>query len=136
MRATNVVLRFVLQLIALAAVFTFGFHLAEPLPLRIVLGLAAAVALDLVWGVSASHNATNRLSQDQRLVVGTVLLEVAAAALAIAGQPLFAIAYGIVVLINGAGLVVAGADNLPSLRSIASGQAFQDTPHERRSGGT
>lgn len=64
-------------------------------------------------------NATNALAQPQRDVVGTVLLVLAALALAAAGQQTAAVVFGAVVVLNWGLLIIFGQDAAASIRAAA-----------------
>jgi hypothetical protein len=106
MATLNLVLRFLAELAGIAAVGYAGLAIAAPLPLRVMAGIGAALALAVVWGLVVAPKATNGLSQPQKDVVGTALLLVAAGALAVAGQPTLAIGFATVIVVNAALLFV------------------------------
>ena len=58
-----------------------------------------AVAI-VVWAVVVAPKARNRLTQEQRDIVGTAILLLASAALAVAGQPVVGIGLAVVVMLN------------------------------------
>jgi putative Ca2+/H+ antiporter (TMEM165/GDT1 family) len=110
MAIVNLGIRFLVELAGVAAVATWGLH-ASPDPLvGVLLGTGAAAALIVTWAVVVAPNARNRLPQPRRDLIGTGLLLVAAAALAVAGQPALALVYAAVVVVNQVLLIVLRAD--------------------------
>lgn len=104
MRVVNEVLRFVLELLALAA-FGYGAAQLADGPLRFGLGAIAVVAAAALWGVLVAPKSSRRLADPARLVVEIVFFAAAGASLAAAGV----LALGIV-------LAVAGVANAVLLR--------------------
>ena len=87
---------------------------------RIALAVAATVALIVVWGFVVAPKAANPLSQQVCDIIGTVLLLVAAAGLAVAGQPQLALVFAAVMVSDWLALVVTGPDASQALRSWAN----------------
>ena len=111
MATINLGIRFLVELAGVAAVAAWGLH-ASPEPLvGALLGAGAAAALIVAWALIVAPNARNRLPQPRRDLVGTGLLLVAAAALSVAGQPVLAVVFAAVVVVNQGLLIVfrAGA---------------------------
>jgi hypothetical protein len=106
LKSANLALRFLVELGALAAVAYWGVRTGPSLPLKIMLGGGALLLLAVIWGTFAAPKAAVQLPQPTKFVLGLVILEVAALALAIAGQRPLAIGYAIVVALN-AGLLLA-----------------------------
>ena len=100
-------IRFFVELLGIVAVAYWGWQTGPEGIGRIALAVAAAVALVVVWGFVVAPKAANPLSQQARDIIGTVLLLVAAAGLAFAGQPQLA-------------LVVMGPDASQALLSSAT----------------
>ena len=108
MAIVNLGVRFLVELAGVVAVAAWGLH-ASPDPIvGVLVGLAAAPALVVTWSLVVAPRATNRLRQPTRDLVGTVLLLVAAAALAGAGQPLVGVVLAAVVAVNQVLLVLLG----------------------------
>ncbi len=84
MRDLNLLLRFVLELLVLLALFLWGVSVTDVLPLQVLLGIGAPVVAMLVWGLFVSPRASRRLPDPQRLVVEVVIF--GAGALALAGH--------------------------------------------------
>lgn len=83
----NLVLRFVLELCALAALFYWGLRTGDGLP-GVVLGLGAVVVAAVVWGLFASPRARVPLPLAGRLAVELVFFGSAAWGLVVVGLPL------------------------------------------------
>jgi hypothetical protein len=120
MAIANLALRFVVELGGVAALGYWGYQAVDGGPGRIVLAIGASLALVAVWAVVVARNADNSLTQPQRDLIGTGLLLVAAAALFAAGQPLTAVAFGAVVLVNWILLIAVGPAAVEALASAAS----------------
>ncbi len=76
----------------LAALAVWGFRVADPMWLRIALGIGAPVAAGIVWGAFIAPRARRRLNDPARLALELVLFGMAAVALAAAGLLAWAIA--------------------------------------------
>lgn len=126
MGAANLAVRFFLELAGVAAAAFWGFHLGGSAAVHWLAGLAAPALLVVVWAGVMAPNARNSLGRGTRIVLGTGLLLVTAAGLAVAGQPTIAAIFGGALLINaallgllgtdafGAGPVVPGPSNRPN----------------------
>ena len=108
MATANLAVRFLAELLGVAAIGYAGFQLAAPMPIRIVAGIGAAIALIATWAVVVAPNAANGLTQPQKDLIGTAVLLLAAGALAIAGQMQPAIAFALLIVANAALLFVFG----------------------------
>jgi hypothetical protein len=104
MRAANEVIRFVLELLALAA-FGYGAAQLADGPVRYVLAAIAVAVGAAFWGVLVAPKSARRLADPVRLVVEVAFFVAAGGALAATGSLWFGIA-----------LAVAGAANAGSLR--------------------
>jgi hypothetical protein len=118
MATLNLVIRFLAEVAGIAAVGYAGFQFTAPMPLRASAGVAAAAALIAVWWLIVAPNTSNGLTQPQKDVIGTVILLVAAGALAVAGQPTLAVGFAAVVVVNAALLFVP-----PDAREQLAGMA-------------
>ncbi len=119
MASTNLVLRFLLELIGIAAVGYAAFQASDSTILRVIAAVAAPVVLIGAWALIVAPNADNALSQPVRDLVGTGLLLLVAGALGLAGQPTAAAWFAGVVLVNTALLVVFGQDARAALGGTA-----------------
>jgi hypothetical protein len=99
LRAANDVLRFLLELCALAALAYWGFSISSG-AVQWVLGIGAPLAMAVVWGSFMSPKAPRRLHDPGRLVAEIVIFGLAAAALADADQLTAAIVLAAAVAIH------------------------------------
>ena len=119
MATINLALRFLAELAGIAAVAYAGFQLAAPMPLPAVAGIGAALAFIVALWLVVAPNTANGLSQAQKDLIGTGFLLIAAAALAIAGQPSLAIGFAAIVVANAVLLFVFGQDARARLTGMA-----------------
>jgi len=108
MAIANFTLRFLTELMGIAAIGYAGFQIAAPMPLRAVAGIAAVIALVVTWSMIVAPNTVNGLAQSEKDLIGTGILLLAAVALGAAGQLRLAIAFALVVLANTALLFLLG----------------------------
>ena len=118
MATMNLALRFLVELVGIAAVAYAGFQ-AAPVPLRAVAAVGAAAALIAIWWLVVAPNTANGLSQPQKDLIGTALLLLAAGALAVAGQSGLAVGFAAIVIVNAALLFAFGEAGRASLASVA-----------------
>jgi hypothetical protein len=120
MTMATLAIRFLIELIGIGAVGYWGFQAIDHELGRIALGIGAALALIVVWGLLIAPKATNPLTQPQRDLIGTGLLLLAAGALALAGQPGLALAFAAVVLIDWLIMIVLGPQAVEIVRPSAA----------------
>lgn len=99
MQSVNLLLRFLLELCALAAV-AFAGSRAVPNSWAIVLAVLAPCAFAVLWGLFAAHKARFGLPRMAKALVGLLLLEASAGALGAAGRPVLAGAFALLILVN------------------------------------
>ncbi len=99
-KTANLALRFLLELCALVAFGYWGSQTGEGPLFRFGLGLGAPLLYAVVWGTFVAPRSVLHLSKRVKAILGLVILELAATALAIAGQPILAAVFGAIVLIN------------------------------------
>lgn len=97
--AVALVVRFFLELGVLASLGYWGI-IALAGPARYVLAAVGPVVVIVVWGFFVSPKAPRRLEDPPRLVVELVVFGAGVAALSAADQPLYAAAFGLVVLVD------------------------------------
>ena len=93
-------IRFLVEILGLLALGYWGVMASSDTPWRIALAIGAPLALALAWALVVAPNADNRLPPRARELIGTGLLVLAAGALALAGQPGWAITLAVVVLVD------------------------------------
>jgi hypothetical protein len=94
-------LRFTLELAALAALGTYGLHVARG-PARFALAAALVLAAAAVWGRWVAPASRRRLADPARLVVEVVFFAAAGAALAATGRGVLGAALAVVAVANAA----------------------------------
>ncbi len=99
MRAANLALRFLLELVALAGLAYWGAHTGSG-AVRVVLAIAAPVAGAVVWGLWCAPRSQRRLSPAPRTAVEAAVFGLGAAGLAVAGRVTLAIAFVVVSIAN------------------------------------
>lgn len=119
MAAANLVLRFLLEVAAIVALAYAGWRIPEAQAARWTGAIAAPTVFVVLWGLVAAPKRANGLSQRHKDVIGTVLLLVAAAGLALAGRPALAIASGVVVIANAALLLRFGPGAREAFEGVA-----------------
>ena len=102
--------RFALELAGLAAVGYAAFVAMGGGTAGLIAGIAAAVLFAVAWGRIAAPRANNRLAPRTRQLAGAGMLLAVAAALAWAGLPLLALAFGAAVVVNQVLLIALHAE--------------------------
>jgi hypothetical protein len=100
-------LRFFLELGGVIALAFWGLHAASTMPLQALLAVAAPVALIIVWALFIAPRAVYPIPRLAQAIAGGLLLEVAALALVVAGQPIVGLAFAALVAIDTAALALA-----------------------------
>src|SRR5579859_6606615 len=108
MKAFNLLIRFLLELCALAALSYSGYHAVGDEAVRIVLAIAAPLALAILWGLFAAHKARFPPPRTWKAFFGFLLLEAAAGSLALVGQGELAAIFAAVIVANSAVLYQLG----------------------------
>ena len=107
--------RFIVELIGVAAVGYWGWQTGPDGMGRVALAVGAAVAFIVVWAFVVAPKAQNGLAQPVRDVIGTALLLLAAGGLAAAGEPRFAVVFASVVVIDWLAMVALGPGTVDRL---------------------
>ncbi len=102
LKSANLALRFLLELCALAAVGYWGARTGQALPVKIALAVGALVLFAVIWGTLIAPKSAVQLAKPAKFVLGLIVLELAAVALAVAGLRSLAIAYAVVIALNAA----------------------------------
>lgn len=100
MKSINLLVRFLLELAALAAVGYSGYHAPGPEWERVALAIVAPVVFAVLWSFFAAHKARFKLPRFWKALLGAVLLEVTAVVLALQGQGLGAGLAAVVIAVN------------------------------------
>lgn len=119
MAVANLALRFVVEVLGVAALAYSGFQLSGNGLIRAVAAIGTPLLLIMIWASVVAPSTVNGLSPARKDIIGTVLLFVAAVALVLVGQPRLAIAFGMVVLANAALLFVLRDDASAAIESLA-----------------
>ena len=107
-KLTNLALRFLLELCALAALGYWGFQTGDTLLVKIVLAAGAPLLMAIVWGAFIAPRAPVPVPTWLWLVLQVAVFGSAAAGLVAAGQRTLAVILVVVVLINSALLYYVG----------------------------
>lgn len=110
MTATNLALRFLVELAGIGALAWIGLHLPLEGAARWVAAIGLPALLGVTWALLVAPNTDNGLAQSTKDVIGTVLLLGVAIGLVLVGQPQVGIGFGLVVAANAALLFVFGPE--------------------------
>jgi hypothetical protein len=100
LQAANLVLRFLLELCALAALGYWGFQTGQNTFWKIVLGIGAPLVTALVWGTFLSPRARMPAPEPWFLLLQVLIFGLAAWSLAATGQRTLAWVFGLAVAIH------------------------------------
>jgi len=92
--------RFLLELVGVVAAGYAAWGIAAGSPVQPVAAFGASLVLVVAWALVAAPKAHNALAPRTRQLAGTGFLLVVAAALALAGQPGAAVAFGVGVVVD------------------------------------
>ena len=106
MKAANLLIRFALELCALAALGFSGYHAVSSEAGRIALSISAPLALAVLWGLFAAHKARFPPTRGVKALLGFLLLEASAASLALIGLGELAAVFAVVIAANSALLYI------------------------------
>ena len=101
MRTGNLVLKFLLELAAVASLAYWGAHIGTG-AIPVVVAVVAPLLMVLVWARYAAPRATRRLPMRWRIPLELSIFALAALALVAAGQPLLGLVLAVVVVLNAA----------------------------------
>ena len=99
-RSVNLLLRFLVELTALAGLAFWGWSAAHSATGRVVLAIATPTVAAWLWGMYAAPASAHRLKGVARLAVEWLVLGGAALATAVAGLPWVALTFLVVAVIN------------------------------------
>jgi hypothetical protein len=120
MTMATMTVRFLVEMIGLAAFAYWGYQTPTDGLARLLLTVVPPLTFITVWATLVAPKATNSLSQPQRDNIGTGLLLVAAGALALAGQPVMAVAFAAVVMVDAVLMIVLGPTAVEAIRPTAA----------------
>ncbi|MFJ9822955.1 YrdB family protein [Streptomyces sp. NPDC101160] len=100
LHVVNEGLAFLLELAALGCLAWWGWQRVEPVALRLVVAVAAPAAAAVLWGLFAAPKARFPVPLPGVLAVKALVFGAAVAALYGVGHPAWAVAFGIVALVN------------------------------------
>ena len=98
--SSNLALRFVLELGALAALGYAGFQTDRGMLLRVLVGVGAPVLAGVLWSMFVAPAAQTRLPDPWRVIPEFTVFGSAAAGLALAGHPTLGGAFATVTIVN------------------------------------
>ncbi|WP_338448428.1 YrdB family protein [Niallia oryzisoli] len=96
----NLVIRFLIELCALASLGYWGFITGKGIVAKFFLGIGAPVILAVIWGAFGSPKAAVKLSLPFHLLLELIIFGIPALALYAAGKPQLAWIYGFCVVLN------------------------------------
>jgi glucose dehydrogenase len=99
-QGANLALRFLLELAALVAFGYWGFKAGEGRGMKVLLGIGVPLLVVIIWTTFVSPNSAVSLPAAVKVIVGLVILEGAAVALATAGQTAGGKVFGVIVVVN------------------------------------
>lgn len=108
MRNINLALRFLLELTGVGVLAWSGYRLGSSRPASLALAVLAPALLVAVWAKVVAPKATNGLGPLTRMLIGSGLLLVCAAALGAAGPTRWAVGLAAVIVANTVALSAAG----------------------------
>lgn len=107
-QGANLILAFVLELCALAALGYWGYQTGQSLPLKLLLAVGAPLLAAVVWGLFVAPKAAIAVGEPVRFLLAMVVFAAAAAGLAATGHVTLAIAFLIIAIVNRILLLVWG----------------------------
>ena len=100
--SANLVVRFVCELAALAALAVWGAQASDDPALQVLLGFSAPLLVASVWGMWVAPRASRRAADPWRAGIEVLVFGAAVAGLVDAGHAGFGIALGVVAAVTGA----------------------------------
>ena len=102
LKNTNLGLSFFLELAMLAGFGYWGFHGDKSVWMKWVLGIGLPLVVIVVWGLWFAPQAEHRLNATSGITLSMILFLLAAIALFDAQQPVLAIIFAVLIIVNGA----------------------------------
>jgi len=112
MKSVNLAFRFILEMMALVALFLFGTSLSDNLLVQLVVGIGLPVVIMVVWGLFISPKASRRLPDPPRLGVELGIFFIGVLAFGLAVSWILAIIFGLAVLTSVALMFLLGQRGL------------------------
>ena len=100
LKQLNAGFRFILEMLALVALFLLGLSLSDSFVIQLTLAMALPLLAMIVWGAFVAPKATRRLDDPARLAVELVVWFAGVLAFGLAVSWILAILFGLAVLIS------------------------------------
>ncbi|MBI1281965.1 MAG: DUF2568 domain-containing protein [Anaerolineaceae bacterium] len=100
LKALNLGLAFLLELLMLVAFGYWGFNTGDSALVHWLLGLGVPLVAIVIWGIFNAPNSARRLPRLPRTILELAMFGLAALALVIAGQPTWAVIFIVLVIVN------------------------------------
>ncbi|MGN7356218.1 YrdB family protein [Paenibacillus sp. SAFN-054] len=99
-KGSNLLLRFILELVLLFALSYWGFHVPSGLLVQILLGIGLPLLAAIVWGIYISPKAPVKLPLPAVLLIEALLFAAATMCLILSGFAIFAVIFACAAAIN------------------------------------
>lgn len=110
-RALNLGLAFLLELLALAALCFWGFHIGSSTAIHIVLGIALPVVAAVLWGLFAAGGGPKYTTPPWfKIFIKALVYGAATVGLFVTGHPVLAIVFAALVIVNTALIRIGNLD--------------------------
>ncbi|HEY1488482.1 MAG TPA: YrdB family protein [Micromonosporaceae bacterium] len=111
-RAANLGLAFLLELLALAALCLWGFHIGSSTAVHIVLGIALPLVAAILWGLFAAGGGPRFVTPTWfKIFIKVLVYGAATVGLFVTGHPVLAIVYALLVVVNTALIRIGHLDD-------------------------
>ena len=100
MRGLNLAFRFILELLALVALFLWGTSVSDDLVIQLVVGLGVPALVMVLWSLFVAPRASRRLPDPSRLALELLIFAIAALAFGLTGGLVVAMMFGMAVVIS------------------------------------
>lgn len=111
LRATNELVAFLLEMVAVVALVAWGLRTDAVLPVRILLAVGAVAVMVVVWGRWLAPKSPHRLGVPALVGLKVVIFGLVAVALWSTGLPTAAVVFAAVVVVNLTLAVLTGRDH-------------------------
>ncbi|MCM3765052.1 YrdB family protein [Neobacillus niacini] len=99
-KALNLGLRFLIEILALVIYGYWGFHVSKGTVMKYLLGIGTPLLVAVIWGMFGSPKAPYGLTGTPYLLFELIIFGLPAVALFFSGKQTWAILYGAVMVIN------------------------------------